>query len=242
MLLVDYQCQGCLSEHCKLIFTQLWTSTNWHLFCRLKRKSTGIICYEKKRQCLREERRPDADSPEKQTHVERNKQDASSIRAEKPGEPVTGLTWSHSLPSTQTVMVSPLSRTEGPWSRELPLKGGEREAKVQKLAALEKEVQGLRRLLDLEVTKTSQGTMTAADGSADDPKDLTASTASTEVGCQTDMAEVSRVFILASLLWWSTTTTIVFTLTIGIKDFTPRKRKKKCSSCVGKCGSFISLH
>lgn len=161
---------------------------------RLKRKSRLIICYGKKRQCLREEWQPDPDSPEKQTHVEKTKQDSSS-RAEKPGESwqqtVTGLTWSHSLPSTQTVMVSPLSRTEGPWSRELPLKGGEREAKVQKLAALEKELQGLRRLLDLEVTKTSQGTMTAADSGTDDPKDPTVSTASREVGCQTDVAESS---------------------------------------------------
>lgn len=151
------------------------------------------MCYGKKRQCLRE----DPDSPEKQTHAEKTKHDCSS-RAEKPGESwlqaATGLTWSHSLPSAQTVMVSPLSRTEGPRSRQLPLKGGEREAKVQKLATLEKEVQGLRRLLELEVTKMSQGTMTAADGGKDDTKDPATSTANREVGCQTDMAEVSRVY------------------------------------------------
>ncbi|XP_023263071.1 MORC family CW-type zinc finger protein 3-like [Seriola lalandi dorsalis] len=165
-----------------------------------KRKSGLLFCYGRKRTGLWEERQPNSDNPEKQTHVsetlslERTKPDSSS-RVEKQGEQVQqtqiGLTWTHSLPSTQTVMVSPLSRTEGPWSRPLLLKGSERESKVQKLAGLEKEVQGLRRLLGLEVTKTSQGTMTTADSSTENPKDLPASTASREVACQTDMAESS---------------------------------------------------
>ncbi|XP_071313759.1 MORC family CW-type zinc finger protein 3 isoform X2 [Trachinotus anak] len=155
-----------------------------------RRKSGLLFNSGKKRPCLWEERQPDSENPDKQTHV--SEQDSSS-RLEKPGDAVqqtlTGLTWTHSLPATQTVMVSPLSRTEGPWRRPLPLKGSEQEAKEQKLAGLEKEVQGLRRLLGLEVTKTSQGTMTSADNGAENPKDLAASTASREVGCQTDMAE-----------------------------------------------------
>ncbi len=63
---------------------------------------------------------------------------------------------------------------------------------MQKLAGLEKEAQRLRRLLGLEITKATQGTMTTADSGAEKPKGA-ASTAGREVGCQTDVAEVSRV-------------------------------------------------
>ncbi|XP_039975066.1 MORC family CW-type zinc finger protein 3 isoform X2 [Xiphias gladius] len=166
-----------------------------------KRKSGFLFHSVKKKPCLWEERRPDSENmavemkPEKQTHVsEKTKQDSSS-RVWKPADAAqqtpTSLTWSHSLPSTQTVMVSPLSRTEGPQSRPLLLKGSDREAKVKKLAGLEKEVRGLRSLLGLEAEKTSQGTMTTADSDAEKPKDLPASTAIREVGCQTDTAECS---------------------------------------------------
>lgn len=120
---------------------------------------------------------------------------------EKPGDAAqrtpSSLARTHFLPSTQTVMVSPLSRTEGPRSRPLPPDGSGWEASVQKLAGLEKEAQRLRRLLALEATSTTQGTMTAADGCAEKPpggpETPPASTASREVGCQTDATEVSRV-------------------------------------------------
>lgn len=139
-------------------------------------------------------------SPDKQTNVpetrslERTRQDCSN-RGEKQGDAVqqtpTSVTWTHSLPSTQTVVVSPLSRTEG--SRPLPLEGSDREAKVQKLAALEKEVQRLRRLLDLEITTTTQGTMTATDVCSEKLEEPSASTEGREVSCQTDVAEVSTI-------------------------------------------------
>lgn len=142
-------------------------------------------------------------SPEKQTNVsetlsaEKTRQDCSN-RGEKQGDTAqqapTSLPWAHSLPSAQTVMVSPLSRTEG--SRALPPEGSDREAKVQKLAALEKEVQRLRRLLDLEITKTTQGTMTAADSCTEKLKELSACSEGRDVGCQTDVAEVSKVIVL----------------------------------------------
>lgn len=145
---------------------------------------------------------PEDSSPEKQTNVslERTRQECSN-RGEKQGEAVqqtSGVTWTHSLPSTQTVVVSPLSRTEG--SRPLPLDGSDREAKAQKLAALEKEVQRLRRLLDLEITKTTQGTMTATDGCSEKLEEPSASTRGSEVGCQTDVAEVSTTFIITFII------------------------------------------
>ncbi|XP_034398714.1 MORC family CW-type zinc finger protein 3 isoform X2 [Cyclopterus lumpus] len=172
-----------------------------------KRKSGSLIDSVKKKLCLQEEQ-PDSENtvkemnPEKPTDIpetmssEKTRPDGSS-RVEKPGDAAqrtpTNLPWTHSLPSTQTVMVSPLSRTEGPWSRTLPPEGSGREANMQKLAGLEKEAQRLRRLLTLEVTKTTQGTMTTADSSAEKPtagpETSPASRASREVGCQTDLSE-----------------------------------------------------
>ncbi|XP_068571017.1 MORC family CW-type zinc finger protein 3 isoform X1 [Cebidichthys violaceus] len=151
-----------------------------------KRKPGALI------HCVRKKPCPETVS------LEKPKPDGSS-RVEKPADAAqrtpSSLTWTHSLPSTQTVMVSPLSRTEGPWSRPLPLEGSGREANVQKLAVLEKEAQRLRRLLTLEVTKTTRGTMTTADSSAEKPtgglETPPASRASREVGCQTDVAESS---------------------------------------------------
>ena len=153
----------------------------------------------KKRPCIREQQQPDSQNvaeeinPEKQAHEpqtpssEKTKQD-SGCQIEKPGDTpqriLTNHTWTHSLPSTQTVVVSPLSRTDGPRSRPLPPEGSDREANMQRLAGLEKEAQSLRRLLGLEITKTTQGTMT----------EKAASAASREVSCQTDVAEVSRVY------------------------------------------------
>lgn len=188
----------------------LCLQTNWLAFVlhSLKRKSGSLFYCVKKKPCLRGERQPVSENmaeemnPEKQTKIPetlssgKTKRDSSS-QVERPCDTAqrtpTSLTWTHSLPSTQTVMVSPLSRTEGPRSRPLPPERSDQEANVQKLAGLEKEAQRLRRLLGLEITKATQGTMTTADGSAEKPKGA-ASTASREVGCQTDAAEVSRVY------------------------------------------------
>lgn len=67
-----------------------------------------------------------------------------------------------------------------------PLLPDERDqvANLQRLAALEKEVLKLRRLLGLRVHRTTQDTMTTEEK----PKDAVANLS---VGCQTDVAEVS---------------------------------------------------
>ncbi|XP_067374151.1 MORC family CW-type zinc finger protein 3 [Channa argus] len=172
---------------------------------RHKRKLGSLFHCLKKKPYLWEERQPDSENvteevnSEKQTNVPetffletKTKQDCSN-QVEKSGDSTqqtpTTLTWTHSLPSTQTLVVSPLSRTEG--TRPLPLEGSDREAKMQKLVGLEKEVQRLRKLLGLEITKTSQGTMTVAESSTENPKEPAASSESREVGCQTDVAESS---------------------------------------------------
>lgn len=119
---------------------------------------------------------------------EKSRQYGSSP-AVKPVDISQRSTWLHSAPSTQTVVVSPLSRTETPQSRSPPPEESEQVANELKLARLEKEAQNLRRLLGLEITKISQGTMTTAD--PDKPRQHPAALrASREVGCQTDTAEV----------------------------------------------------
>ncbi|KAI9526720.1 hypothetical protein NQZ68_036513 [Dissostichus eleginoides] len=158
----------------------------------LKRKP-GSLFYCVNKPYLREKQQPE-DVTEKMNPVQQTqrpetlsskKTKGSSSRVEKPSDaaqrPPTSLTWNPSLPLAQTVMVSPLSRTEGPWSRPLPSEGIDLEAHVQKLALLEKEAQKVRRLLGLEISKTTQGTMTTR----------SESTASRAVGCQTDAAESS---------------------------------------------------
>ncbi|XP_042275013.1 MORC family CW-type zinc finger protein 3 [Thunnus maccoyii] len=171
----------------------------------LKRKPGSLFYCVKKKPCLWEKQQPDNGNtaeelhPEKQTNVpEKNKQGSSSW-LDKTGDTVqqgsSTLPWYNSLSSTQTVVVSPLSRTEGQRSRPLPPEGSDWEAKVQKLAGLEKEAQRLRRLLGLEISKTTQGTMTTADSSTEkqkgQPVTPPASTATRAVGCQTDVAESS---------------------------------------------------
>ncbi|XP_034453051.1 MORC family CW-type zinc finger protein 3 isoform X1 [Hippoglossus hippoglossus] len=131
----------------------------------------------KRKPGLWEEQPPDSENmaeevnPEKPACVsetlssEKTNQD-SCCRMEKPGdtgqETPLNLTWTRPLPSTQT--------------RPLHLRESEQEATVQKLSALEKEVQELRKLLGRD-TKKSRGTMAAP--------------ASREVGCQMDTAESS---------------------------------------------------
>ncbi|XP_053284049.1 MORC family CW-type zinc finger protein 3 isoform X2 [Pleuronectes platessa] len=131
----------------------------------------------KRKSGLREEQPPDSENmveemnPEKPACVsetlssEKTNQD-SRCRVEKPGdtgqETPLNLTWTRPLPSTQT----------GP----LNLGASEQEATEQKLSALEREVEELRKLLGRD-TKKSRGTMAAP--------------ASREVGCQMDTAESS---------------------------------------------------
>ncbi|XP_056132282.1 MORC family CW-type zinc finger protein 4-like [Lampris incognitus] len=64
------------------------------------------------------------------------------------------------LPSTQTMMASPLSQTGGQWSRPLPLEGVDRETMMPRLSGIEKEAQRLRKLLAMEGEKITQGMMT----------------------------------------------------------------------------------
>ncbi|XP_008278558.1 MORC family CW-type zinc finger protein 3 [Stegastes partitus] len=174
-----------------------------------KRPSESLFYFVKKKRYFWEDQLPDSGNipdelhPGKHTNafkiasVETNRKDSGG-RAENSDtlqQTPSCHTWTHSPTSTQTVMVSPLSRTEGSHSRTLPPEAGDREAKLQRLAGLEKEVQRLRSLLGLEITKTTQATMTSSYCSAEKQKqDLvkpSVCTASTEIGCQTDMAECS---------------------------------------------------
>lgn len=183
--------------------------TAFFVLCSLKRKPGSLFHCVKKKPCLWEEQQPDSENTAEemiQTNIpetlssEKTKQDRIN-HLEKPGDTsqrvLTKLTWTTSLPSNQSATVSSLSHTEGPQSRMLPPEGGDRETNMQKLAGLEKEAERLRRLLGLEITKTTQGTMTTDDNSTEKPKQgvesTPASSASREVGCQTDVAEVSRV-------------------------------------------------
>ncbi|XP_011478320.1 MORC family CW-type zinc finger protein 3-like isoform X2 [Oryzias latipes] len=92
-------------------------------------------------------------------------------------------TWTQSLQTTQMVIVPPLNRGDHPLQ---PPEGGDREAKLQRLATMEKEVLRLRGVLGLEVERTTQGTMTA------DDKTEKEQAAIREVGCQTDPPECLR--------------------------------------------------
>ncbi|XP_035768795.1 MORC family CW-type zinc finger protein 3 [Neolamprologus brichardi] len=172
------------------------------------RMSDSILYVVKKKRYLWKLHQSDSAVTDKELHSgkqsdivktlspEKNKKDASS-RVENsdtnPPQTHTGNTWQHSLPSTQqTVIVPPLSRTEGQQSRVLPTEGANREAKMQRLVGLEKEAEKLRSLLGLEITKTTRGTMTNDDSDEKSPtQTLEKPSGRKEVGCQTDMAECS---------------------------------------------------
>ncbi|MEQ2263100.1 hypothetical protein XENORESO_003139, partial [Xenotaenia resolanae] len=154
-----------------------------------KRKSEPIFTYMTKRwrqQQLDSGNAAENLPPGKQTNA--FKKDSSSQVEQTP----TNHTWTYSPLATQTVVVSPL-RTERPQSRALPPELGEREVKIRKLAELEREAERLRILLGLEVSKTTQGTMTTADSviEKEGMGGSRASTTSKEVGCQAVMAECS---------------------------------------------------
>uniref|UniRef100_A0A3P8XNG2 CW-type domain-containing protein n=2 Tax=Esox lucius TaxID=8010 RepID=A0A3P8XNG2_ESOLU len=81
-----------------------------------------------------------------------------------PSQPSSSMAWPPSLPSAQTVVVSPLSRPEGPLTRALTLEGtgSDKRTMVHRLAGLEKETQRLRRILGSDAPPATQdaGVMT----------------------------------------------------------------------------------
>ncbi|KAM9376916.1 uncharacterized protein KZ484_009348 isoform 2-T2 [Pholidichthys leucotaenia] len=173
----------------------------------LKRKNQSLISCDKKKRLLSEEQQPESGNkteetqPGKQKNIFKslstkdNKNDSSS-RVDNldtnAQQAHTGHTWSHPVPFTQTVVVSPLSWTEGPQSRTLPPEGGSREATMQRLAGLEKEAERLRSLLGLEIAKTTQDAVTVTDNSLEKPKKRQVNSSNCkETSCQTDIAECS---------------------------------------------------
>lgn len=113
-----------------------------------------------------------------------------------PSQPSSSLAWPPSLPSAQTVVVSPLSRPEGPWPRALTLEGAgsDRGALVQRLAGLEKEAQRLRRILGSNAPPATQDTVVMTEAASGD-KASGGAEAETTVAMVTkqDQKEVSRV-------------------------------------------------
>jgi len=174
---------------------------NWRLFafCSLKRKSESLYYCVIKKKYADGEQSDSGNAAEdlhtaKQTKTFRMNSSSQVENSETLQQTPTCPPRTQSLPATQTMVVSPLSRREGPQSRTLPPEGGDGEAKALRLAALEKEVQKLRSILGQEVIKTTQGTMTTDDSSAEKPnQESVTPTPSKEVGCQTDLAEVSIV-------------------------------------------------
>lgn len=144
-----------------------------------------------KRPCPWEKQQSDAE----ETTVQQPDRSSHTQKANMSPPIFNGITWSPSLHSTQTVVVSPLSLNKGPQSKTPPPEENKHVSNKQKLVGLEKEAQRLWQLLGLKVTKTTQGTMTAGDCCPDKPNEHlmapSASKISREVGCQEDMTEVS---------------------------------------------------
>lgn len=115
-----------------------------------------------------EDMNPGKDASETQTLVEMDKVETmpKGERAPTPrfgtAQPNPSPAWMHSLPPAQTVVVSPLSRPEGPWNRPMSMEGGDKEAMVKRLAVLEKESQRLRKALGLVPTPTPDVTPTTS--------------------------------------------------------------------------------
>ncbi|KAM4622208.1 MORC family CW-type zinc finger protein 3 [Polymixia lowei] len=155
-----------------------------------KRKLMRPLSSLKKKLCLWDDQQPDGEDmeqllPEKedseyQTLSSDNTNQGNTSSAETQVD-TAQLDWTPHLPSTQT---------EAPRSRALPPEGGDKEAIVQRLAGLEKEAQELQKLLGLEIKKTTQGTMTTANASAEKPtgtvETQTVSITTKVVSCQTE--------------------------------------------------------
>ncbi|XP_014068362.2 MORC family CW-type zinc finger protein 3 isoform X4 [Salmo salar] len=104
--------------------------------------------------------------------TEKTKGEKAPLGASRGGlsQPSSSLAWPPSLTSAQTVVVSPLSRPEGPWPRALTLEGAgsERGALVQRLAGLEKEAQRLRRILGSNAPPATQDTVVMTEAASGD--------------------------------------------------------------------------
>ncbi|CAJ1058483.1 MORC family CW-type zinc finger protein 3 isoform X1 [Xyrichtys novacula] len=151
----------------------------------LKRKLGSLFSYGNKRPRFGEEQQTGSENTTEEMSTGKRRNRPEKSEGDSGGEKRP---WTHSLPSAQTVKVSPLSRTV---CKSVPPEGGDREATLQKLAGLEKEVQRLQKLLGLEVTKITQSTMTEAESHNGGSMKLLAPTARREVACQTEAEESS---------------------------------------------------
>ncbi|XP_042181891.1 uncharacterized protein LOC112255951 isoform X2 [Oncorhynchus tshawytscha] len=141
---------------------------------------------------IQDVQQPGKDGNEPQTltgQTEKTKGEKAPLGATRGGlsQPSSSLAWPPSLTSAQTVVVSPLSRPEGPWPRALTLEGAgsERGALVQRLAGLEKEAQRLRRILGSNAPPATQDTVVMTEAASGDK-------ASGGVGAETTVAMVTK--------------------------------------------------
>ncbi|XP_052343935.1 uncharacterized protein LOC118363241 isoform X1 [Oncorhynchus keta] len=141
---------------------------------------------------IQEVQQPGKDGNEPQTltgQTEKTKGEKAPLGATRGGlsQPSSSLAWPPSLTSAQTVVVSPLSRPEGPWPRALTLEGAgsERGALVQRLAGLEKEAQRLRRILGSNAPPAMQDTVVMTEAASGDK-------ASGGAGAETTVAMVTK--------------------------------------------------
>ncbi|XP_064829342.1 MORC family CW-type zinc finger protein 3-like isoform X5 [Oncorhynchus masou masou] len=141
---------------------------------------------------IQDVQQPGKDGNEPQTltgQTEKTKGEKAPLGATRGGlsQPSSSLAWPPSLTSAQTVVVSPLSRPEGPWPRALTLEGAgsERGALVQRLAGLEKEAQRLRRILGSNAPPATQDTVVMTEAASEDK-------ASGGAGAETTVAMVTK--------------------------------------------------
>nr|XP_046181151.1 MORC family CW-type zinc finger protein 3-like isoform X3 [Oncorhynchus gorbuscha] len=141
---------------------------------------------------IQDVQQPGKDGNEPQTltgQTEKTKGEKAPLGATRGGlsQPSSSLAWPPSLTSAQTVVVSPLSRPEGPWPRALTLEGAgsERGALVQRLAGLEKEAQRLRRILGSNAPPATQDTVVMTEAASGDK-------ASGGAGAETTVAMVTK--------------------------------------------------
>lgn len=198
------------SESCLVYeFVVLLNNLLAFVLCSFKRKSEPLFSHVKKKPCVWKNQKPDAESMDEeiiQTNETENRS-SEQIKQERPSRAdnagntsqrfFASLSRTSSIPSTQTMIVPPLTRTEMP----LPPDESDQAGNLQKLTGLEREVQRLRQILGLQITKKNQGTMTTADFSAEKPKEglLIPPGSSSEVGCQTEVTEAIIILLLLYL-------------------------------------------
>ncbi|CDQ88177.1 unnamed protein product, partial [Oncorhynchus mykiss] len=142
---------------------------------------------------VQEVQKPGKDVNEPQTltgQTEKTKGEKALLGSTRvgPSQPSSSLAWPPSLPSAQTVVVSPLSRPEGPWPRALTLEGAgsDRGALVQRLAGLEKEAQRLRRILGSTALPATPDNVVMTEAPSGDK-------AAAGVGVETPVAMVTKL-------------------------------------------------